>query len=436
MLTPSNKSLRLAFTFICMFAATDLVSPMVHADPRAPDAAYSAQQADNLDEFTRSYVETGRVGNMAYGLWQRGELVQSGFHGTVGAAGSSPVNEDTIYPIYSMTKPVTAVGMLILYERGYFDLDDPISTVLPEFDGIEVVADYDDAGNFYTYRPPAPPTFRHLLSHTAGFAYQSADRGPVDRKYLELKVAQAKTGDDLVARIASVPLMRQPGAEWHYSFASDLQGVVIERLTGDSLHEFLKREIFDRLNMQDTGFFIPDDNADRISMISQSSANGLIYEATEDFSETAQSRTYFEGGHGLVSTLADYHRFLECLRRGGRTGTVQILSEASVDLLTTNTIRYRGVPAPQRMQGNQAGLGYGFGVSIIIDQTLAEMQAPKGTYYGYGALGSWFWVDPENDIVFVGMIQTREPVAPDIITASMAKVYGSPAAPEPTIVSP
>ncbi|MCR9078112.1 MAG: beta-lactamase family protein [Hyphomonadaceae bacterium] len=409
---------------------------MAIAAPSVPASAISPDRLADLEDHMKSYVSGDRVGNLSYGVWQRGELIESGFYGPTQAPGSRCVDEDTLYQIYSMTKPVTAVGLLILHERGYFNLDDPITTVLPEFEGIEVVADYDDTGNLYTYLPPGPPTFRHLLSHTAGFAYQSADRGPIDRRYLELKIAQAQTGDALVERIASVPLMRQPGAEWHYSFASDLQGVVIERLTGDSLHVFLKREIFDRLNMRDTGFFVPDDKANRVSVTSRTSSDGLIYEAPEDLSEHTQSRIYFEGGHGLISTLADYHRFLECLRRGGRTGAVQILTQDSIDLLTHNAIRYRGTPAPQRMQGKQAGLGYGFGVSVIIDPVLAEMPAPKGTYYWYGALGSWFWVDPVNEIVVVGMVQTRSPVAPEIISGSMTKLYSGGASLERMAVSP
>lgn len=421
----------LALIFVAIAARS-----MAVADSSVPASAISPDRLADLEDYMISFVSGDRVGTLSYGVWQRGELIGSGFYGSTQAPGSRDVDENTFYQIYSMTKPVTAVGMMILHERGYFDLDDPITTVLPEFEGVEVVADYDDTGNLYTYLPPGPPTFRHLLSHTAGFAYQSADRGPIDRRYLELNITQAQTGDALVERIASVPLMRQPGAEWHYSFASDLQGVVIERLTGDSLHVFLKREIFDRLNMRDTGFYVPDDKTHRVSITSRTSSDGLIYEAPDDLSEHAQSRTYFEGGHGLISTLADYHRFLECLRRGGRTGAVQILTPDSVDLVTSNAIRYRGAPAPQRMQGRQAGLGYGYGVSVIIDPILAEMGAPIGTYYWYGALGSWFWVDPVNEVVVVGMVQTRSPVAPEIISGSMTKLYSGGASLERVAASP
>ena len=389
-----------------------------------PVIAISPDKKAALDAFAARTVRSGQVGNMTYGLWQRGALVQSGAYGPVQKGGDTSVSPDTIYQIYSMTKPVTALGMLILHERGYFDLDDPITAVLPEFEGIEVVADYDEDGRIFTYRPPGPPTFRQLLSHTAGFAYQSENRSLIDQKYIALGVATAPDGDALVSRMARVPLMRTPGAEWHYSFASDLQGVIIERLTGESLHEFLKREIFDRLNMQDTGFFVVKEDQHRVSSIATFSQGRLVHEPAGDLSRAAQRETYFEGGHGLVSTLADYHRFLDMLRRKGRVGGVQIVSPDSVDLMTHNAIRYQGEPAPQRGYGRGSGLGYGFGVSIVERPSIAGLSAPEGTYYWYGALGSWFWVDPKNEIVFVGMIQTRAPIGPDMLAASMEAVYG------------
>lgn len=396
-------------------------------DP-GPAIEVNQSQLSALDRFARGQVRDGQVGNISYGLWQRGALLQSGSYGPVQPQGTSQASDETIYQIYSMTKPVTAVGMLILYERGYFDIDDPITTVLPEFSDIEVGADYEEDGQLFTYLPPNAPTFRQLLSHTAGFAYQSKDRSEVDRRYIALDVANAPTGDALVSRVASVPLMRTPGSEWHYSLASDLQGVVIERLTGETLQTFLKREVFDRLAMHDTGFFVPDEHQSRVSSIATLEHGKLTHERPEDLSQSIQEEKYFEGGHGLVSTVADYHRFLEMLRRGGRTGPIQILRPESVELMTANAIQYKGTAAPQRGYGSQSGLGYGFGVSVVENPEVAGLSAPKGTHYWYGALGTWFWVDPLNEIVFVGMIQTRAPVGPDMLAATMERVYGPIAA--------
>ncbi len=421
-LSVSGRSALAVIFFITFLTQATLAQAL----PSVSDATIeiSQRRLTSLDMFARAQIRDGQVGNISYGLWQRGALLQSGSYGPVQPQEASPASDETIYQIYSMTKPVTAVGMLILHERGYFDLDDPITTVLPEFSDIEVVADYEEEGQLFTYLPPNAPTFRQLLSHTAGFAYQSKDRSEVDRRYIALDVLNAPTGDALVSRVASVPLMRTPGSEWHYSLASDLQGVVIERLTGETLQTFLKREIFDRLAMHDTGFFTPDTHQSRISSIATLVNHELIHERPEDLTQTAQEKTYFEGGHGLVSTVADYHRFLEMLRRGGRTGPIQILRPESVELMTTNAVQYQGAPAPQRGYGSQSGLGYGFGVSVVENPEVAGLSAPKGTYYWYGALGTWFWVDPLNEIVFVGMIQTRAPVGPDMLAATMESVYG------------
>lgn len=413
---------------LAVMALMSFTHGVVFAQDNRPEPQYQFSQNDlnALDDLAVSYVQTGQIANVAYGVWQYGALIKDGFHGTITNRSSTRVGDDTIYQIYSMTKLVTAVGMLILNERGYFDLDDPITTILPEFEEIKVVADYDENGELYTFLPPKGPTFRQLLSHTAGFAYHSKNRHPVDRAFIELDVANAPSGDTLVTRVASVPLMRSPGSEWNYSIASDLQGVVIERLTGETLHDFLSREIFDRLNMQDTGFFIPAEKSSRVSSVTRKSANGLRFEPSTNLDQEAQTLTYFEGGHGLVSTLVDYHRFLETLRRGGRIGSIQILAPESVEALTTNAIRYKGHPAPQRGYGSQSGLGYGFGVGIVENPSVSGYHAPKGSYFWYGALGSWFWVDPTNEIVFVGMIQTQTPISPDIVKASMTSVYGPP----------
>jgi len=413
---------------LAVMALMSFTHGVVSAQDNRPEPQFQLSQNDlnGFDDLAVSYVQTGQIANVSYGVWQYGALIKDGFHGTIPNDSSTRVADDTIYQIYSMTKLVTAVGMLILNERGCFDLDDPITTVLPEFEGIEVVADYDEDGELYTFLPPEGPTFRQLLSHTAGFAYQSESRHPVDRAFIELDVANAPSGDDLVARVTSMPLMRSPGSEWNYSIASDLQGVVIERLTGETLHGFLTREIFDRLNMRDTGFFIPEEKATRVSAVTRRSANGLNFDPRVDLSKEAQALTYFEGGHGLVSTLADYHRFLETLRRGGSVGPIQILTPESVVVLSSNAIRYKGQPAPQRGYGSQSGLGYGFGVGIVENPSVSGYHAPKGSYFWYGALGSWFWVDPTNEIVFIGMIQTQTPISPDIIKASMTSVYGPP----------
>ena len=386
----------------------------------------------SLDTEMQSLVDTHQVANASYGLWQDGELIAEGYFGPVSNHNPTPVSDTTIHRIYSMTKPVTAIGMLILMERGAFSLDDPITKLLPEFKDIEVLADYDADGRTYTYRPPASPTIRQLLSHTAGFAYGNHTDSFLDRRMLEMKIMNAATSSDLIAHLSTLPYARAPGAEWKYSIASDLQGALIERITGESLDAFLSRELFEPLGMKDTGFYVDGGQLHRVSDVTHQTSKGLSYDSLKPATLEAQSETFFEGGAGLFSTQSDYGRFLHFLLNDGRVQERQILSPETLKAFRTNAVRYRGRPSPVSGSGKWAGLGFGFGVGTIENPFISDMGAPRGSYYWRGALGTWFWVDPENDIFFIAMLQSSSGLEDDMLRKSMRLVYGPSAAPEPS----
>ena len=320
--------------------------------------------------------------------------------------------------------------MLILMERGEFRLDDPITRFLPEFETTEVLADSDSNGNFYTYRPPRPPTMAQLLSHTAGLAYGGEALGPINQKLRDEGVQGAADLETLTSIVSRVPYISAPGAEWNYSIASDLQGAIIERISGESLDSFLKREVFDPLGMVDSGFYVDPHNLNRLSGVTERTASGFAYLTSEDPSQDAQSKMYHEGGHGLVSTQRDYARFLAFLVNKGELDGVRLLQPETVSRLRTNAIQYRGGPSVMRGRGKRAGLGFGFGVAVLENRQVAEMSAPRGTYYWYGAKGNWFWVDPVNRITFIGMIQTESELDVDPIRLSMRHIYGPVTPPE------
>ncbi len=384
----------------------------------------------SLDTEMQSLVDTHQVANASYGLWQDGELIAEGYFGPVSTRNPTPVSDTTIHRIYSMTKPVTAIGMLILMERGAFSLDDPITKILPEFEGAEVLADYDADGKMYTYRPPAPPTMRQLLSHTAGFAYGNHTNSFLDRRLLEMKIMDAKTSSELIASLSTLPYARAPGSEWKYSIASDLQGAIIERITGETLDAFLSRELFVPLGMNDTGFFVDDDQLNRVSDVTHHRSRGLAYETLKPATFDAQSQAFYSGGAGLFSTQADFARFLKFLNDDGRIQERQLLAPETLAVFRTNAVRYRGRPGVVSGSGTSAGLGYGFGVGTIEHPFIAKMAAPKGSYYWRGALGTWFWVDPENDIFFVAMLQSSSALEDDMLRKTMQIIYGPIDAPE------
>ena len=387
-----------------------------------------------LHEQLSAYVTQGQVANMSFGVWQNGQRVTDGFYGPVSATEPATVSDTTIHSIQSMTKPVTAVGLLILMDRGRFQLSDPITNFLPEFEDTETLADVDDDGNFYTYLAPNPPTMAQLLSHSAGLSYWREDGGPVDRKLFDAAISRSASADRLVQTAATVPYVSMPGAEWRYSMASDLQGAIIERITGEPLATFLERELFKPLGMDDTHFYVPAHKQNRISGVTRATDSGWVYAPVEDPRQTAQSKTFWEGGHGLYSTQHDYFRFLDFLQNDGRSAIGSLLSPEMLELMRTNAIKFRQKPGRQRSHGSGAGLGFGFGVGIIEEPDIAKMSAPKGTYYWRGAFGTWFWIDPVNEIIFIGMIQSKTPVEPDLLNTAMRAVYGE--VPELDVSSP
>ncbi len=382
-----------------------------------------------LHEELSAYVAQGHVANLSFGVWQNGLRVTDGFYGPVSATEPATVSDTTIHSIQSMTKPVTAVGLLILLDRGHFQLSDPITNFLPEFEDTETLADVDEDGNFYTYRAPNPPTMAQLLSHTAGFGYWNKDGGPVDRKMFDAATSRSASTDHLVQTAATMPYVSMPGAEWRYSMASDLQGAIIERISGEPLATFLEREVFKPLGMHDTRFYVPAHKQNRLSGVTRSTDSGWVYAKVEDPGQQAQSKTFWEGGHGLYSTQRDYFRFLDFLQNAGRSAIGPLLSPKTLELMRTNAIKYRQRPGRVGSHGGGAGFGYGFGVGIVEDPFVAKMSAPKGTYFWRGAYGTWFWVDPVNDIIFIGMIQSQTPVEPDLLNTAMRAVYGEAAKP-------
>ncbi|MEO1188145.1 MAG: serine hydrolase domain-containing protein, partial [Pseudomonadota bacterium] len=326
--------------------------------------------------------------------------------------------------VRSMTKPVTAIGLLILMERGHFHLSDPITEFLPEFEATETLADYDQAGALYTYPSLYPPTMEQLLSHTAGLAYWQANGGIIDQRLMAAEVDLSEDTQTLVRAAASYPYVAMPGSEWNYSLASDLQGAIIERITGQSLAKFLKQEIFDPLGMSDTGFYVSEAAMTRLSDVTVISGSGFDYVRSAPADHNAEREVYFEGGHGLYTTRRDYSKFLDAIRGDGTKGAVQLLTAKTLEQFRTNAIKYRGQPGRRRTYGGAAGLGFGLGVGIIEDPNIANLAAPVSTYYWYGALGTFFWIDPKNDITFIGMIQSQSDVEPDIMRAAMDAIYG------------
>jgi CubicO group peptidase (beta-lactamase class C family) len=397
--------------FILAACASAPVEAPLAAEPvapaiAAPEPAFSAESIAALEARMAAYIDEGRVKGIATRLIKDGEVISDMHAGIRREADGAPVEEDTIWRIYSMTKPVTGVALMTLWEEKAFELDDPITKYFPEFEGLQVFTGLDDAGEPVLVPVNRPPTVQEVMSHSAGFGYGLAPDNYVDDQFRAKEVFQSTSLDDLVSRVAEIPLKHQPGVMWDYSISVDLQGALIERLSGKSFSEFLSERVFEPLGMTDTGFTVPEAEYDRFSDVwgrdpETGALGGALPMPAFQFKESTVN--FESGGGGLVSTMDDYARFTTMLANGGALDGVQILQPKTVEMMATNFLPpdvyiWHNGTATAAVQG--VGFGLDFGVILAEDAVY-----PKGSFMWGGAAGTWFWVDPVNKLTFIGMIQ-------------------------------
>jgi CubicO group peptidase (beta-lactamase class C family) len=384
----------------------------------SPGQLFDAQKIAALEARMQKFVVDGDTNGIATLLVKDGQVISHTQAGVRRIMDGAPIAEDTIYRIYSMTKPITGVALMRLYEEGKFSLDDPVTKYIPEFKDLEVVQSFEDDGSFELEPLSRQPTMRELMSHTAGFAYGLYGSDPSNVAFMKERVLASPDLDTFINRVAGIPLMYQPGESWFYSAAVDIQGAIIERLTGMSLGEYLQAQVFAPLGMNDTGFFVPDDKYDRFS-------NAFAYhpetkkvrllpfdEAKYNFfGDMAFKDGTFgmeSGGGGLVSTLGDYARFCQMLANQGALDGVRILKAETVELMRTDVLQEEQKVSiagtlTQAESGGEIGFGLDFGIFHNTENHKNKMG--DGSYFWGGAAGTWFWIDPVNNLFFIGMIQ-------------------------------
>tara|TARA_R110001606_G_scaffold351600_2_gene501835 strand:+ start:179 stop:1504 length:1326 start_codon:yes stop_codon:yes gene_type:complete len=401
------------------------LAPLVAEVPK-PDPADSffAPVLDQLDDRLAASVTNGHVASLSYALIKDGQRVRSGFFGSRTLGGEEPVNDKTIYRLSSMTKPVTAVAILMLQEDGKLDLDDPITKYLPEMQSLRVSNSPGSSSKPAMHSAPEAPTVRQLLTHTAGFGYAYGKQDYVNRQFVERNVLTAPSMDELVRRTAGIPLKYDPGTAWSYSIASDLQGAIIERITGQSLGDFMQARIFGPLNMTDTAFAVSAAQKDRLADATAWTPDTPIHRVDGPLATMDRASIPVAlGGQGLLSTLADYERFALMLLNDGTLDGQILLKPESVTLLRTNALPVVDPAAPRTFFKRKAGTGYGFGVGVVTDTIQSGLAAPEGTYYWDGASGTWFWIDPKNHVIFIGLQQNFSPAGVNRRPSAMRSVY-------------
>lgn len=390
----------LAFALI-LVPTIAVAEPLPHAAPEA--VGFSAARLEQITEYARREVEAGRLAGVVTMVARHGRVVHFEAVGQYGVDNDRPMDRDALFRIFSMTKPVTTVAAMMLYEEGAFHLGDPVSKYLPEFadqtvyhDG-EIVPVSDEM------------TIEQLMTHTAGLTYGGIDEHPVEVAYTEAKLWESADLDEFVGRLAAIPLRFEPGTRYHYSVATDVLGAVVERLSGESLDVFFRTRIFEPLGMHDTFFNVPDDKLDRlVSNHYWDAEAGALALLDPGYASAPNGVTLFTGGAGLKSTASDYMIFSEMLRNGGSYRGVRILGPKTVQYMRmpqiTQAVRDEGsdeYPAYHLYPGQSFGLGFG----VITDPGQSGVVSSRGEYSWGGAANTKFWIDPEEDLVAILMSQ-------------------------------
>ncbi|MDB5456204.1 MAG: beta-lactamase [Caulobacter sp.] len=373
------------------------------ADPAS--LGFSADRLARLDAHMKALVAQGHLPGATTLLIRHGKVAAFETYGRTGLDGPA-MRKDTLFRIYSQTKPVTGVAMMMLFEEGRWKLDDPISKYLPELAKLQVYKGQNPDGSPITEPSPRPATMRELMSHSGGFAYGLVTDNPVDKAYRDSGVLGSKTPQAFIDTIAKLPLADPPGTRWRYSASVDIQGVIVERLSGQSLADFMQSRIFGPLKMTDTGFYVPAAKAGRLASLYVYDPKAQKLAPADGFMviDVSQPPTLASGGGGLVSTTGDYARFAQMILNGGELDGARILAPGTIKLMAANHLSDAIMTRTDGPFSNQRGVGFGLDFAVVLDAAKAGTLQGEGTISWGGAAGTWFWIDPKNDLIFLGMI--------------------------------
>jgi len=376
---------------------------------------------DRLEAHLKSrYIDAGRFPGTQLLVYRRGKVVHSVVQGFADLERRVPVRDDTIFRIYSMTKPITSVAFMMLFEEGRVALDEPVHKYIPEWKNLGVFV-AGTSPSFLTRPTSRPMQIVDLLRHTSGLTYGIQQRSNVDAAYREKKIAEAGTLQGMVEELAQIPLEFSPGEAWNYSVSADVLGYLIGKISGRPFEQFLKERIFDPLGMADTGFYVPSAKAARFAACYSADPPGkLMFRPTErkgtltlldDPTKSAylSPPSFVSGGGGLVSTASDYLTFCRALINGGELGGTRLLGPKTLQLMTSNHLP-GGVdlPALSRSMFSEAtnsGIGFGLGFAVTMDPAKTLLPGTTGEYFWGGAAGTAFWVDPAEELIAIFMTQ-------------------------------
>ena len=391
---------------------------------------------ERLAKLTSAMNERVADGTMVGGLGmiaRNGKVIYTQTYGQADREAGKPMQEDALFRIYSMTKPITGVALMMLYEEGKFFLNDPVARYIPQLANLEValstadgdtgivsdgtisrgVGEGDESLQGQTRKPRRQPTVRDLLMHTAGFTYGVFGNTEVDQAYRAAGILNDDYDlEQFVTKLGQIPLQYEPGTRWHYSVSVDVQGRLVEVLSGMSFGEFLQQRLFTPLDMSDTFFKVPQDKRDRLAQIytpegvsgtnffERATGPGLVPSPPSVSAGYLDDSPFESGGGGLVSSARDYMRFSQMLLNGGELDGVRILSPKTIELMTANHLG--DIP----MGFNRTGAGFGLGFGLVLDPGQVGEVSSAGEYNWGGAAGTTFWIDPQENLIGLFMVQS------------------------------
>jgi CubicO group peptidase (beta-lactamase class C family) len=378
---------------------------VLKVDAEPGEVGFDAERLQRLDTHLRRYVDDGRLAGWTVAVARRGRVAHLTHYGLADLEADRPVADDTIWRIYSMTKPITSVAALMLYEQGALELTDPVARYIPSFADLRV----------YAAGPPAKPAtvpamepvrIWHLLTHTSGLTYGFLHAHPVDEIYRARGFEYGPPrGMDLATACdswAALPLVFQPGTEWNYSVATDVLGRVVEVVSGQRFDAFLAEHVLGPLGMDDTAFSVGGDDLDRLAALYTLDPDGALHRSASFGEAATRVPTFLSGGGGLVSTAGDYHRFTQMLARGGEFDGVRLLSPRTVAFMTRNHLPggadLETFGRPINAESTVRGVGFGLGVSVVIDAAAGKVLTNEGEYAWGGLASTAFYIDPVEEI--------------------------------------
>lgn len=390
------------------------------------EVGISSERLARVDTAVNKYISPDKLAGVVTLLARRGEIVQHQAYGLADRENNKPMQLDTIFRIYSMTKPITCVALMMLYEQGLFQLADPVFKFIPAFADLKVyVSGKGDEMQLEALKRPV--TIHDLLTHTSGLSYHFLEYGRVEEMYREtdLSLSADLSLAEFVDGLCQFPLAFQPGTRWRYSFAHDVVARLVEIISGQSFADFLAGNIFKPLNMVDTGFYVPAEKLDRFAAM-YGSANiedikttamslfGLAMMGVNKLlagpNDSLESKPHqaFRGGGGLVSTALDYWRFCQMLLNNGQFNGNRILGRKTIELMTVNHLA-PGLLPYELGRIKMPGLGYGLGVNVMMDLGQSQTIGSEGTYSWSGAANTTFWNDPQEALIGIFMTQFQPP---------------------------